>query len=145
MSIHDELEEIRLSADGVLRPEAVVDYARSPETALHSLFTWDDSEAAHQYRLWQAREIIRVRIMLLPGHTKPIRAYVSLTSDRIHPQGGYRAIVDVLGNPEHHEQMVADALREFQIFEAKYRALRELQPLFAAAENVRRRADRKAA
>ena len=44
---------------GHLTPEAVVEKARNPNTALHGMFTWDDGEAAEQYRLLQARGLIR--------------------------------------------------------------------------------------
>jgi len=68
-AIQQELESIRRSAGGLLRPEDVVEFARSPETALHEEFTWDDSEAAHQYRLWQARQVIRVNVTVI-GNTE---------------------------------------------------------------------------
>jgi hypothetical protein len=48
---------------GKLTPEQVVNAAADESSALHSCFTWDDSEAAAKWRLDEAREIIRsVRI-----------------------------------------------------------------------------------
>jgi hypothetical protein len=61
-----ELETIRRNAGGVLRPEDVVSFAADPDTELHSRFEWDDTEAAQQYRLWQARQLIRVTVTVLP-------------------------------------------------------------------------------
>lgn len=45
---------------------ALVEQARSSNSALHSLFTWDDKIAAHSFRLQQARDIIKVAIRMLP-------------------------------------------------------------------------------
>jgi len=56
-SIKEELEAI--AAGGVLYPADVVEAARNPNSAMHSQFEWDDSEAAEAYRLQQARALIR--------------------------------------------------------------------------------------
>lgn len=42
-----------------LLPHAVVDAARSKAHPLHGAFTWDDSAAAHEFRLSEARKLIR--------------------------------------------------------------------------------------
>ena len=52
-----ELELIRIQHGGVLQAEDVIAYAKDPDTALHQEFEWDDNEAAHQYRLEQARRV----------------------------------------------------------------------------------------
>jgi hypothetical protein len=59
-----ELERIWEAHDRKLTPAAVVEDAR-PETALlHEAFEWDDALAGEQYRLWQARQLIKaVRIV----------------------------------------------------------------------------------
>ena len=46
MTYKEELEYIRQSNGGFLRPQDVVEYARNQETELHKRFTWDDGEAA---------------------------------------------------------------------------------------------------
>ncbi len=65
--IKQELEALAEANNGILRPEIVVEFARDAKTALHSRFEWDDTEAAKQYRLWQARQIIKVAINVLPA------------------------------------------------------------------------------
>ena len=138
MSICEELEEIRRqSDDGTIKPEAVVAYAENPETALHSRFEWDQDKAAHQHRLWQAREIIRVHVTILPQDERPVRAYVSLPSDRVKPGGGYRGIADVLENPDWRAELLAVALDELGRWQAKYKHLNELSRIFAEAEKLR--------
>lgn len=48
-----------LEQDGRLTPDAVVEDAMDPESPLHDKLEWDDTEAARQYRLEQARALIR--------------------------------------------------------------------------------------
>lgn len=137
-----ELEEIRLSRGGVLVARDVVSFARRRKSSfLHSCFTWDDSLAAKEYRLWQARELIRVSVVILPEHKAPIRAYVSLKKDRYGERGGYRALVDILKDESRYKVMLQEALEELRLFEVKYKILKELKPLFTLGRRLRRRKD----
>jgi hypothetical protein len=45
-------------SEGRLMADAVVDAARDPSSALHPCFEWDDTAAAHEHRLDQARRLI---------------------------------------------------------------------------------------
>lgn len=51
----------KLAADnnGTLTPDLIVEDARNPSSPLHEEFEWDDTVAAHQHRLSQARTVIR--------------------------------------------------------------------------------------
>jgi hypothetical protein len=51
--ILEEMQQIANAHGGALRPEDVVEFAQNPETALYDCFTWDDKEAARQWRLWE--------------------------------------------------------------------------------------------
>lgn len=133
-----ELAQIREQHNGNLRAEDVVEFARDENTALHAEFTWDDTEAARQYRLEQARKIIRINVQVLPTARGNITVpmYVSLTSDRIQPGGGYRRLEDVMSDPELRQQFLDQALAEFERVRRKYQNLQELAPIFAAIERV---------
>lgn len=135
-TIHEELEQIRKVNGGILRPEDVLAFAVDPSTSLHDKFEWDDTEAAHKYRIEQAREVIRVAVTLIPSEADPVRAYVSLTPDRRNPGGGYRRTEDVLENPTWREVLLADALAELSRFQQKYRTLEVLSGVFAEAERL---------
>jgi hypothetical protein len=141
--IQKELEAIRKSHGGHLRPEDIVEFARDKKTALHSRFQWDDTDAAHQWRLQQARQIIRVHVTVIQEDVGPVRAYVSLKTDR-HHKGGYRAMVDVLSDEEQYAQMLADALDELRTFRAKYNKLKELRPVWDAIDSIEPKATKKA-
>ena len=112
--------------------------ARPKTSPLHSRFTWDDSEAAHQYRIWQARQLIRVSVELIGGLTGPVDVFVSLTTDRYEKGGGYRVMTKVLSDSELREQMLTDALNELSVFEQKYSRLKELAAVFAGIHKVKR-------
>ena len=137
--IAKELERIRKDAGGVLRPADVVVAAKKKSSPLHKCFEWNDGKAALEYRLWQARELIRVAICILEGSDDPIKAYVSLKEDRRAPGGGYRSLEDVLRMPDLRRQLLAEALEELRVYEEKYQRLTELAPVFAAAHRVRSR------
>jgi hypothetical protein len=132
-----ELAQIQ-EQHGTLRAEDVIEFARNENTALHAEFEWDDSAAAHQYRLEQARKIIRISVQVLPtargNVTVPM--YVSLTSDRIQPGGGYRRLEDVMSDTTLRQQYLEQALTEFERVRRKYQTLQELAPIFTAIERV---------
>ena len=77
-----ELKVIQEKHGGIISPAHVVAFAKNPKTALHSQFTWDNTIAGREYRLWQARQLIRVRVHFEPLIEKRIRTFVSLPSDR---------------------------------------------------------------
>lgn len=139
MSVEKELETISKQHGGRLHPVDVVEYATDPKTELHSHFTWDDGDAAYQYRLWQARQIIRVTVTTLlrkDGELVACRAYVSLKEDRGQEGYGYRPVVKVLGNATLRGVMLTEALDELRVFQRKYRLLKELTPVFTAIQRV---------
>ncbi len=133
--IEAELERIRLENDGMLNPHTVVEVAREPENVLHGHFTWDDTEAAEKYRLWQARKLINTIVTILPNETTSVRMYVSLKDDR-DDEGGYRGLVDVLSDDEMRVRLLKEAFSEFNHFKMKYNHLKALAPVFKAMEKV---------
>jgi hypothetical protein len=138
--IREEIELIRSrSDDGAINPAEVVRFAANPKTALHKQFTWDDTKAAAEYRLWQARKIISVCVYYEPAVEQKIRAYLSLPEDRGPGAAGYRKTTDIARNVDHRAAMLAMALRELEFFQQKYAVLSELANVFEAARVVRNR------
>lgn len=139
-----ELEFIRKrSADGILQAEDVVEFARDERTALHSEFEWDDTVAAHQHRLEQARKIIRLTVTVIesPAGPQTVRMYASCDSDRMKPGGGYRSLVEVMNSEDLRDQLLHAALRDLRTVRRKYQQLRELQPIFRAIDRVARKTE----
>ena len=146
-AIETELLRIAEEHGGILQPESVVDEARDKKSPLHSRFTWDDTEAAEQYRLWQARQLIRVVVHMIPGKNGNVssRVFVSLKTDRAEDGGGYRTMAVVLSDSEMREQLLAEAIAEMEYFREKYSRLKELAGVFKAMRSVRQKATRKKA
>jgi predicted MarR family transcription regulator len=128
-----ELAEIAKINGNLLKPADVVEFARSPKTALHSQFEWDDELAGHAYRLWQARQLISIQYKSVKDINT--RVYVSLSTDR--GESGYRPIEAVVRHAPWREQMLADALAELSVFRRKYALLKELAELFDAMDKLK--------
>lgn len=140
-SARAELEALRQEKGGNIRPTDVVEQARSPNSALHRYFEWDDTEAAARYREQQARGVIRAVVRFLPnaaGHPVAVRAYVSLPADR-EARAGYRAVADVMSD----DALAAQALQAFEAdvvrLEAKYAIYAAVRPTIAEAVSEMRR------
>lgn len=144
-SIQAELETIRLSHRGILRPTDVVKFAKNTSTALHDSFEWNNKIASHEYRLWQARHLIQVYVVVAGVDQKEVHAYVSLTTDRRRAGGGYRTIDDILAVPALYDQMLEDALADADRFVEKYNRLKALNPIFAAVASVKKSVKKKKA
>ena len=137
--VFEELRKIE-EQDGILKPESVVEFAKNKKTALHEHFDWNDSSAGHKYRLWQARQLIRVKVAILHNDDEDVitPAWVHFEPDEEN-DGGYRYIVKVLSDEHLTEQMLESALRELRIFQKKYKDLKEivqLSPVFDAIEEA---------
>jgi hypothetical protein len=141
--IADELAQIARQNGGLVFPAKVVEFAKDQSTALHSRFIWDDTEAARRYRLDQAREIIRVNVTVISKDAPPVRAFVSLSSDR-KAGGGYRALVDVLSDDVMMQRLLDDALAELEALKRKYEQLAALRPIWAALGSLDRGEERRA-
>lgn len=136
MGIKEELEQIADAHDGILRPEDIVAFATNPETALHKRFTWDDTEAAKQWRLQEARQVLRVYVTVEETPNVQVRAYVSLYSDRRQPGGGYRRLADVMADEQMRRLLLRQAMKEAKTWREKFQTLEELGPVFTALDEI---------
>ena len=136
VNVVNELEMIRRKNRGILYPEAVVNFAVDENTALHSRFEWDDVKAGYEYRIWQARQLIKLVVTVIPSTNTEISAYVSLSDDR-KEDGGYRSVIEVMSDDQLRNQMIDGAIKDFEYWEFRYKQLVELLPIFKAKERVK--------
>lgn len=131
------------SKDKMLHPRDVVSWAKShPKSALHGEFEWNDSKAAEEHRLWQARRIIAITI----NEAGEEPTVVSLRYDR--PRGGgYRKTDDILKNEDLSRMMLADALADLERVRERYKLVKELASVWEELDKVKkpRSAERRAA
>ena len=100
--IGEELERIRLNADGRLIPADIVAAARPAKAPLHPCFVWDDTEAAKRWREHQARNL--VRIVMTVEEAGPAPAFVHC---RIESQPYYQSTAVAVKNTDEWASAVA--------------------------------------
>lgn len=70
--VYYTLERIREENDNKLTTDDVIRHASDRSSPLHSHFEWDDSVAAHQYRKWTARRLIRAVVYVEEQESRPV-------------------------------------------------------------------------
>lgn len=115
-----------------LTAKTLLEASRPEDAPLHDEFEWNDSVAAEKYREDQARYIIRM-LCVAPKKkdAPPIRAFFTVS-----PELPYENIQRIVANPEKRTSLLEMAFAEFKAFEAKYNAVTEFAPLFAAFQPI---------
>lgn len=129
-----ELERI----NGKLTAPDVIKDARSPTSPLHKYFEWDDSKAAQQYRLSQARQLIAhvyVRSVDNTDIPKPVRAFVNLRSHS-EEERRYESVHLVLADPLKRARLLAQARRELMDWQKRHQQLEEFTDVFDAIREL---------
>lgn len=134
--VGEELQDLRRRYGGSLTAANVLERAKLETSALHDLFEWDDEAAAHQYRLNQARHIIRHIVVLENGDKTPRRAFIHVEKDS---RNVYVDTVDALADDELRLQVLSRARQELESFTRKYSELMELSEVVAVARKTIRR------
>lgn len=112
-----ELERIR-TAKGQLTPADVLEAATDPSSPLHNAFEWDDTAAAQQHRLAQARRLVASIRILNPPTAAPIVAYVSVKT----PDHGrsYLPTVQALSDEELKTRVLTEVRTFIESMERRY-------------------------
>jgi hypothetical protein len=125
------LEQIAFEHGGRLEPDDVVRKARERGDPLHPYFDWNDKTAAHQHRLDQARELIRIVRMVDPDDDKPPRrAFLSVSDAK---GTSYRTATEVMGSRDLQLAVLRAAERDLRAFETRYRELLDICDLVRMA------------
>jgi len=140
VSAQDAGEEIErcMAADGHITPESIVDKARIKSSVLHSLFEWDNTQAAKLYRIEQARALIRnIVTVTVFSEVKadpiaPVRAFVHIVDGTVK---GYKTISTVINSPHDYNYMMICACQELIAFTRKYGLLSQLGGKMSARIN----------
>ncbi|WP_028753679.1 hypothetical protein [Rhizobium leucaenae] len=143
-AVGEHLDLLRQKLHGELTPKDVLDDARHDNSPLHSFFEWDDSEAAEQYRLQQARGLIRSVVAI---YTQPDKPAIR-TKMFVHiPEPGaqhYREASHAMSQTATRKAVLQTAWRELQAWRKRYSDLKEFSDLFQviddAAKDIKRAA-----
>lgn len=135
-----EVEKLK-NGNGQVTPEDVVKAASRKASPLHAAFEWDNSKAAHQHRLSQARHMLRSIVVVYrdeAGEKPPVRAF---NIQRIESSGDaiktvYRSTDDILRDPDARVQFLKRALDELISLRKRYRDLQELSVVFRSIDEA---------
>jgi hypothetical protein len=122
---------------GNLTPEDVLEDAEDESSPLHDCFEWDDTEAAHQYRLQQARYVIRAFEVVYKDKEDDEIVVVKFvnTGDRTNSEP-YRDVFKLMSDKQHRERYVRMVLRKLKVLRMRYRNIKELADIFDAIDRV---------
>lgn len=126
--VADALRQLHDQHHG-LTPVLVVNTARDPQHPLHGHFEWDDARAGEQYRLQQARSLIRSFKVVYRDdgqEQRKVRAYVSTVSEA---GPVYRATEEVLSDDFSRELLMRGLQRDLNTLRRKYGHLEEFAAL----------------
>lgn len=117
--------------DGKLHPEQVVDEAMDPSSPLHTCFTWDDSDAAHRWRVREAEELIRrpeVRVVI-EERVHKVRAFV-----HIEGTPGYVSTADALNDADLSARLFDQFRRDIENLVSRYERFQAAAPVVASMQ-----------
>lgn len=136
--VGETLEDIRRMHEGRLRPEAVVEAAREPDSVLHGYFEWNDAEAARKYRLHQADHLIRAVVVCPEDGDRPfepVRAFVCVKESPGVPRA-FTHICEAMRDEALREQVLERARAELAAWRKRYAHLAEFAALFEVIDAI---------
>lgn len=135
-------ELIKIHKTQGLTAPNVVEVARDKKNPLHSRFEWNDTAAAEQYRLYQARILINsieVEIVSLPQ--EPRAAYFE--SVVIENKRRYVPQFEILSNDDLRVQVINDAIKWLKHFKEKHEQYSEFKGISKEIEKIIEKEDKK--
>lgn len=133
------MQQIEKENSGSVTPAIVVNYARSPSSALHPLFNWNDDEAAELYRQNQARKVINsIRVIDLSDRSpKPSQRILYVSVQATEEERAYRDSRIVMSESSTRDMILEEALRSLEGWIRRYNHFQELDSLLNHVEQVK--------
>jgi hypothetical protein len=132
---------------GMPTPDQILDEAQDNSSPIHKYFEWDDTEAARQHRLFQARNIINhlLVVITIDGEDRTTKAFhsVDIMMDDETVGRKYAPIEIILQDTDLKEQVIKRALEEVNAWQARWLDYSEVfGGVFKEVDNVKRRQTR---
>lgn len=120
---------------GQIKPDIVVKDAKSDKSPIHTCFEWNDGKAAHEYRLYQARNLIRSVVIKKEGATRDVYVpkFVSVKKED-SSEREYMEIQGMMEDEYSRIQYLRQAYNELLNWKRKYADLEEFAAVFEAIE-----------
>lgn len=137
-----ELARIQQENNGVLTPQEVVEQARDVKNPLHNCFDWNNTSAAEQWRLQQARQLITSISIVVSynGKQEEIDAFVNVTRQEKVAGANNQIYLDIhtaMNNETFKKEVVMNAWNELMHWQNKYQQFKEFSAVFNAMKQVK--------
>lgn len=119
------------TADGNLDVRVVPDAARDKRNYLNRFFEWDDEKAAKEYRVDQARELVRSIQVVQSDNTRPRPAYISIQGK--DDGRAYRTLSAIENNLSLQVRLYEMAKRELESFAVRFQRMTSVVELIKPA------------
>jgi hypothetical protein len=127
-----------------ISPRALLDEARDFNSPFHDFFNWNDDEAAEQYRLIQAGQLLRRwkgSVIRIDNSAKlvsvqSVRRVQSPLGQRARGGTSYEAIESIMADPAKRADMVATVLRELSAYRKRYAQIEALADVWRAIDEA---------
>lgn len=135
-----EILRLKSENQNSVSPELLVESAKNIDSALNTLFTWDDTEAARSYRILQAATILRsIEVVYVSGPKNPVRAFEIVQNKRRGDPKTvtlYSTVEEACADPDVHARLVAEAVRGLMAWRNRYQNLNEMRQLVRIIDKV---------
>lgn len=122
-------ELMTLHASGPLTPSRVVTAAESVDSAIHPMLEWDDAVAGHEFRLTQARSIIRSVVIIRSApegeKNESVTVFVHIPKQN-GSEGRYVTIQSATHDPDEYERALREAQQDLMAAKRRFEELRRL-------------------
>lgn len=127
-------EFTRLEKTSPLTPQRLVSEAESRDSVLHGYFEWNNSQAAEQYRLSQARHLLAAVVVVYdrPEGEVEVRGWYNVRQVDNGGERVYASLDKVEETPLLRAQVVAQAKKTLDYWLATYAKYEELFPVTEA-------------
>jgi len=122
-TVGNRLDSLAEHNNGDLTPDIVLGDAKDPASPLHQFFIWDNTEAAHKFRIIQASRLISAIAVIVKtnGDEQAIQAYVAVKNPVPHgSKNVWRSIARIATEEETQRQIFARMASELEAINARY-------------------------
>jgi glutamate synthase domain-containing protein 2 len=137
-AVGDKLQELRDKNEG-LTASIVIEDAKNKDSVLHGAFEWNDSKAAHEWRLHSARHLMRAVVTKELDSSGEIRYQPAFVFVKTEEGPRYESLARVLDDDEMRLQVINRALKEFEQWQKRYKEYEEFLSVFESFDKTRKR------
>jgi len=136
--VGDKLQELRDKNNG-LTASIVIEEAKHKTSVLHGAFDWNDTSAAHQWRLHSARHLMRSVEIVSTKEEGGVRNQPAFVFVKTDDGPRYESLAKVLDDDEMRLQVINRALKEFEQWQDRYKEYKEFLSVFESFDKTRKK------